>query len=106
MKFSLDSKYLITSSADTTIKTFTIDPETMSFHPDKTLYGHSNWVWDLQILADSKHLLSVSSDGYLKCWRLSDGTFIKDNTEKKVDVDQKKEGGPRIYRFVAIAVKS
>jgi WD40 repeat protein len=106
MKFSLDSKYLVTASADTTIKTFAIDQESMALTVDKTLYGHSHWVWDIQILADSRHLLSVSSDGYLKCWRLSDGSFIKDNTEKKNDADSKRDGTAKIFRFVAITVKS
>ena len=106
IKFSLNTKYLVTSSADTTIKTFLINMDSTNLIPDKTLYGHFQWIWDVEILADSKHLLSISSDGFLKCWRLSDGTFIKDNTEKKrADSEAKRDIGKNL-RFVAMALKS
>lgn len=106
VKFSLNTKYLVTASADTTIKTFLIDMSSTNLIPDKTLYGHFQWVWDIEILADSRHFLSVSTDGFLKCWRLTDGTFIKDNTEKKrSDNDVRRDVGKNV-RFVALALKS
>lgn len=104
LKFSLDAKYLVTASADTTLKAFTIKNKA-DLVPDKTFYGHSQWVWDLELLADSNHVLSVSSDGFLKCWRLSDGQLLKDSSFTK-----NVERGPKMYtkkaKFVAVALRS
>lgn len=104
MKFSLDTKYLVTASADTTLKTFLIHSDEQ-LTLDKTFYGHSQWVWDLELLADSSHVLSVSSDGFLKCWRLSDGTLMKDTWYQRTNDKNPKNIGKK-SKFVALALRS
>lgn len=105
IKFSLDSKYLVTASADTTLKTFLVKGDKMDLTPDKTFYGHSQWVWDVVVLPDSNHLLSISSDGFLKCWRLSDGVLLKDNCYTKNSEKAQKSSNKKI-KFVSITLKS
>ena len=105
IKFTLSVNYLVTASADTTLKSFIVKIETMDLVPDKTFYGHSMWVWDIETLPDSKYLLSVSSDGYLKCWRLSDGFLVKDNAFIKND-DKVNRSLQQNSKFVALALKT
>jgi G protein beta subunit-like protein len=44
---------------------------------DKTLYGHSKWVWDCAFSCDSDFLISVSSDGVAKIWKTDTGEIVR-----------------------------
>ena len=48
-------RYLATTSADKTIKIWNVED---SFSLDKTLIGHTRWVWDCSFSADSAYLVS------------------------------------------------
>ncbi len=63
-------------SADKTIKVLKIKDS--KFWQEHVLYGHTEWVWDIDILNSNKHLLSVSTDGSLKVWDLDKGVKIKE----------------------------
>lgn len=102
VRISNDKKYLITSSADKTIKVFELMDKNV-IKEDKTLFGHTKWVWDIDALSDSKHLLSVSTDGFLKCWRIDNGCLVKEYYNAyRVSSDGKKH---LKKGFVAVAVK-
>ena len=52
---------IATCSADKTIKLWDIENEN-KFTLDKTLYGHSKFVWSCVFSCDADFLISVSSD--------------------------------------------
>ena len=85
VRISKDKKYLVSSSADKTVKVFSINDS--KIEEKHTLYGHTKWVWDIAFLSDSIHLLSVSTDGFLKLWNIEKGKSVKQfsNKIKKID---------------------
>jgi G protein beta subunit-like protein len=66
-------RYLATTSSDKTIKIWNVEK---GFTLEKTLLGHSAWVWDCTFSADSAYLVSGSSDKTAKLWDLKSGEII------------------------------
>uniref|UniRef100_A0A6A7G6M2 Target of rapamycin complex subunit lst8 n=1 Tax=Hirondellea gigas TaxID=1518452 RepID=A0A6A7G6M2_9CRUS len=74
---SPDCKYLATTSADKTIKLWSVQD---GFSLYKTLEGHTRWVWDVAWSADSAYVVSASSDKTAKLWEVSTGEAILEYT--------------------------
>lgn len=83
---SPDCKRLATTSADHTVKVWTLDdesaePRTLTGHQqwvwERTLMGHQRWVWDAVFSADSNYLVTASSDQTARLWDLSQGETIR-----------------------------
>jgi G protein beta subunit-like protein len=70
---SPDSKYLATTSSDKTVKIWNVEK---NFALEKTLTGHSAWVWDCSFSADSAYLVTASSDRTAKLWDVKSGEII------------------------------
>lgn len=76
---SPDGDLFATTSADKTIKLWTINHEKpdQMFSLSQTLKGHNKWVWDCVFSSDSAYLVSASSDGTSKLWDLGKGEAIR-----------------------------
>lgn len=72
---SPDVKYLATTSADKTVKLWNADN---GFKLERTLAGHTAWVYDASFSADSAYLVTASSDRTAKLWDLKTGEVILD----------------------------
>ncbi|XP_024543016.1 protein LST8 homolog [Selaginella moellendorffii] len=68
-----DHKYLATASADHTVKIWNIN----NFTLERTLTGHSAWVWDCVFSVDGAFLVTASSDKTARLWELATGEAIK-----------------------------
>ena len=66
---------MATCSADKTIKLWNYDKG--GYVLDKTLYGHSKWVWDCVFSCDTDFLITVSSDAVAKIWKTDTGDSIR-----------------------------
>lgn len=76
-KFSPDTNYLVTSSADAKIKVW----RTQDFSLVMELGCEAQrWVWDLDFTADSQYLLSASSDNVARLWSLKTGEMMREYT--------------------------
>ncbi|KAI9013632.1 quinon protein alcohol dehydrogenase-like superfamily [Hyaloraphidium curvatum] len=79
---SPDTNLLATCSADHTVKLWRngsgdgADGETY-FALEKTLTGHTRWVWDASFSADSAYMVTASSDNTARLWDLSSGDTIR-----------------------------
>ena len=102
MRTSYDNKYLVTGSSDRLVKVFQVNVETCIVVEHLTLFGHSAWVWDLRILANSAIVISCSSDGTIKCWDLKDGKLVKECANEK----RENETGTRKNRFTCLATNT
>jgi G protein beta subunit-like protein len=71
--FSPNGKTLATSSADETVKIWTVG----DWGEEKTLTGHTQWVWDCTFSADSAYLLTGSSDKTARLWDLAQGETVR-----------------------------
>lgn len=49
----------------------------IDFSFDKSIVGHSKWVWDAGFSADSVYLVSGSTDGTAKLWDIKSGECIR-----------------------------
>jgi len=78
--YSPDSKLLATTSADHTIKIWTVNKENGQVNLSKTLNGHNRWVWDCVFSADSAYLVTASSDQVARLWDLAQGDSIRHYT--------------------------
>lgn len=67
---SEDGKYLVSASADGTLKVWDMHTE----RPIHTLSGHSDEVWCSSISPDNEIVVSGSSDGTIRLWRMKNGT--------------------------------
>jgi len=77
---SPDSKTLATTSADHTVKIWSINKQDLNFSLSKTLTGHQRWVWDCVFSADSAYLVTASSDQVARLWDLTMGESIRHYT--------------------------
>lgn len=73
---------MATCSADRTVKVFNIAEDKGLSHKH-TMYGHTKWVWDCKFISDSVHLISVSTDAYLKIWNCEQGKMVKRSCQHK-----------------------
>lgn len=67
---SEDGKYLVSGSADGTLKVWDMHTE----RPIHTLAGHADEVWCSAISPDNEIVVSGSSDGTIRLWRMKNGT--------------------------------
>ena len=70
---SPDVRQLATTSADRTVKLWSLD----GFGLDRTLTGHGRWVWDAVFSVDGAYLVTASSDGTARLWDLASGDAIR-----------------------------
>ena len=75
-QLSPDNRLLATTSADRTIKIWSLPGMKL----DKTLAKHQRWVYDCVFSADSSYLVSASSDGSARLWDLTNGDMIRHYT--------------------------
>lgn len=66
-KFSPDSNYLLTTSADSTAKLWHTSDFSL-FREFKI--DTQRWIWDAAFTVDSKHLFTASSDGLARLWNV------------------------------------
>jgi WD40 repeat protein len=66
---SPDVQQLATTSSDKTVKLWNLDGFTL----DRTLTGHTRWVWDCVFSVDAAYLVTASSDATARLWDLSTG---------------------------------
>ncbi|XP_055869522.1 uncharacterized protein LOC106070898 isoform X3 [Biomphalaria glabrata] len=69
---SQDNKYLVSASADGTLKVFDLETERHM----NTLSGHNDEVWCACISSDNEIVVSGSRDGTIRLWRLKSGQEI------------------------------
>ncbi|WP_017715215.1 WD40 repeat domain-containing serine/threonine-protein kinase [Kamptonema formosum] len=79
---SPDGKTLVSSSGDNLIKRISGDNTIKIWNLDtgtlqKTLTGHTDWVFSVAISPDGKTLVSSSRDNTIKIWNLETGTLQK-----------------------------
>eukprot|EP01104_Vermistella_antarctica_P013017 TRINITY_DN3870_c0_g1_i1.p1 TRINITY_DN3870_c0_g1~~TRINITY_DN3870_c0_g1_i1.p1 ORF type:complete len:307 (+),score=48.34 TRINITY_DN3870_c0_g1_i1:210-1130(+) len=75
-RISPDSKLLATTSADHTVKIWSLNSK-RQFTQSKTLTGHTRWVWDCVFSHDSQYLVTASSDQVARLWDLKQGDSIR-----------------------------
>jgi len=73
-KFSPDSKFLVTTSADHTAKLW--NTEDNAYIKELTVDGQ-RWVWDVAFSADSQYMFTASSDGVARLWSVFDNPEVK-----------------------------
>jgi len=73
-KFSPDSKFLVTTSADQTAKLW--DTTNQEFISELTVEGQ-RWVWDVAFSADSQYMFTASSDGVARLWSIPTKPEVK-----------------------------
>lgn len=71
-KFSPDSNYLMTSSADSTCKLWNTSDFSL-FREFKI--DTQRWIWDAAFTVDSKHIFTASSDGLARLWNVQENTL-------------------------------
>jgi WD40 repeat protein len=68
-KFSPDGQYIVSCSADNTIKLWRIGANTdVGSECIKTFTGHTNWILQAEFLPDGKYIVSCSFDRTIKLW--------------------------------------
>ena len=70
---SPDVQQLATTSSDKSVKLWSLD----GFGLERTLTGHSRWVWDCVFSVDAAYLVTASSDATARLWDLSAGEAIR-----------------------------
>ena len=70
---SPDVRSLATTSSDKTVKLWNLD----GLGLERTLNGHSRWVWDCVFSVDAAYLVTASSDGSARLWDCSSGEAIR-----------------------------
>ena len=81
LKFSIDGKFLVAASTDTTIKVWEWQVE----RRPQILTGHQDWAYSLSFSQDGKWLVSSGggSDQSMKIWRIQQGIFKLTKTIEK-----------------------
>jgi len=75
---SADASLLATSSADKTVKIWSVDTTSEYLLTlDKALIGHKMWVWDCAFTIDSAYMATTSTDGTAKLWEVRSGRIAR-----------------------------
>ncbi|XP_065876266.1 COMPASS-like H3K4 histone methylase component WDR5A isoform X1 [Euphorbia lathyris] len=80
VKFSSDGRFLASSSADKTLRTYSLSPSNPPTSPLTPLHefrGHEQGVSDVAFSSDSHYLVSASDDKTLRLWDVTTGSQIK-----------------------------
>ncbi|MCC5634956.1 NACHT domain-containing protein [Nostoc sp. CHAB 5844] len=77
--FSRDGQILASSSPDYTIKLWNVD--TAKYQ--RTLYGHSAWVWSIAFSPDNRILASSGADETIRLWDINTSNCLKTLKAKK-----------------------
>ncbi|XP_052079469.1 uncharacterized protein LOC127717737 isoform X2 [Mytilus californianus] len=72
VSLSQDNKYLVSCSADNTMKLWDMTTE----KPVQTMSGHTDEVWCSAISVDNEIIVSGSKDGTIRLWRTKNGSEI------------------------------
>ena len=88
-EFTPDGKYIATAGTDQLITVW----ELVSGKRYRSLWGHSNRVYELKITSDGKYIISVSGDYTMKKWDISKQLKLKsvkahDNDVTSVDISK------------------
>ena len=70
---SPDGRLLATCASDTTVKLWSLDGFTL----ERTLVGHTRWVWDAVFSVDAAYLVTASSDTTARLWDCASGQAIR-----------------------------
>lgn len=70
---SPDGRLLATCASDTTVKLWSLD----NFTLERTLTGHTRWVWDAVFSVDAAYLVTASSDTTARLWDCASGEAIR-----------------------------
>jgi WD40 repeat protein len=80
--FSPDSKTLISSSDDNTLKLWDVT----TGQELRTFSGHTKWGHDVAFSPDGKTVVSANSDGTVKLWDVTTGQVLRNFTGHKGQV--------------------
>jgi WD40 repeat protein len=82
LKFSIDGRFLVAASTDTTIKVWQWQTDLKP----QILIGHQDWAYSLSFSQDGKWLASTGggSDKSLKIWQIQKSKFILKKTIEKI----------------------
>lgn len=72
-EFCESSRLLATASSDHTVKIWNLD----GFKLERTLIGHTRWVWDCVFSVDGAYLVTASSDSTARLWDVATGESIR-----------------------------
>lgn len=78
--FSRDGKILASSSPDYTVKLWNVD----TGECERTLNGHSGWIWSIALSPDNQTLASSGADETIRLWDISTGECLKTLNAKKL----------------------
>ena len=87
VRFSKDTKHLITGSDDKTAKIWTLPKRKF----ECSLIGHTNWVRSAEFNPDHTHAVTGSDDKFIKIWRIKEEENNKDNLKETRKTEVNKE---------------
>jgi len=74
---SPDVSLMATCSADKTVKIWNLIPN-KGYVLNKTLYGHSRWVWDCAFSwGKVEYIVTGSTDSFAKIWQIDTGETLR-----------------------------
>lgn len=62
--------FLATCSSDRSCKIWQLNEEEDEFQEYADLTGHGGWVWDCDFTNDSVYCITVSTDTYVRIWKI------------------------------------
>lgn len=62
--------FLATASSDRSCKIWQLNEEEDEFQEYVDLAGHGGWVWDCDFTNDSVFCITVSTDTYVRIWKI------------------------------------
>jgi target of rapamycin complex subunit LST8 len=75
-RFSPDSNYLVTTSADSTARIY--KTENFTLHRELKVDINNRWIWDAIFSNDSKYLFTASSDCIARLWKIETRTVERE----------------------------